>query len=136
MRKILEVLRLHFEAGLSGRAIALAVSLALSTVQECWRRFQAAGLSWPTDLDEEALEARLYPRSSMAPMVPLPDFATVQAALVSHKAMTRRHLWQQYRAEQPDGLGYSAFCAQLADFTAQQASGDNGCPGLRPRQEW
>ena len=32
MRKILEVLRLHFEAGLSGRAIALAVSLALSTV--------------------------------------------------------------------------------------------------------
>ncbi|MBD8527428.1 winged helix-turn-helix transcriptional regulator, partial [Pseudoxanthomonas sp. CAU 1598] len=122
MRKILEILRLHFEAGLSGRAIALAVSLALSTVQECLRRFQAAGLNWPTDLDEEALEARLYPRLASAPAVPLPDFAAVQTALVSHKAMTRRHLWQQYRAEYPDGLGYSAFCAQLATFTEQQAT--------------
>ena len=122
MRKILEILRLHFEAGLSGRAIALAVSLALSTVQECLRRFQAAGLSWPTELDEDALEARLYPRVPSAPALPLPDFAAVQSALVSHKAMTRRHLWQRYRADHPDGLGYSAFCAQLAAFTAQQAT--------------
>jgi transposase len=122
MRKILEILRLRFEAGLSGRAIALAASLALSTVQECLRRFQAAGLSWPTALDEEALEARLYPRVPSTQALPLPDFAAVQAALVSHKAMTRRHLWQQYRAEQPNGVGYSAFCAQLAAFTAQQAT--------------
>lgn len=122
MRKILEILRLHFEAGLRGRAIALAVSLALSTVQECLRRFQAAGLSWPTELDEDALEAQLYPRVPSAPVVPLPDFAAIQAALVSHKAMTRRHLWERYRAEQPGGLGYSAFCAQLAEFTAQQTT--------------
>lgn len=120
MRKIFEVLRLHFEAGASGRAIALAVGIALSTVQECLRRFLASGLPWPVDLDEEALEAQLYPRESAPSALPMPDFAVVQAALLSHKSMTRQHVWEQYRAEHPEGLRYSAFCAHLAAFLQQQ----------------
>jgi len=120
MRKIFEILRLHFEAGTSGRAIALAVCVALSTVQECLRRFAASGLTWPVDLDEAALEACLYPREAVVPAVPVPDFAAIQGALLSHKAMTRRHLWERYRLEQPDGLGYSAFCAHYAAFAQQQ----------------
>ncbi|MDZ4283893.1 MAG: IS21 family transposase [Hydrogenophaga sp.] len=119
MRKTLEILRLHFEAGASGRAIALAVCVALSTVQECLRRFLASGLTWPVDLDEPALEARLYPREAVV-SVPLPDFAAMQTALLGHKAMTRRHLWEQYRAAHPEGLGYSAFCAHYASFTERQ----------------
>ena len=43
---------LHFEQHLSGRAIALAVQCALSSVQECLRRFVASDLSWPVTLDE------------------------------------------------------------------------------------
>lgn len=120
MRKIVEILRLHFEAQASGRAIALAVCVALSTVQECLRRFAASGLSWPVDLDEAALEARLYPREAVVPAAPLPDLAAMQVALLGHKAMTRRHLWECYRAEHPDGLGYSAFCAHYASFAQQQ----------------
>lgn len=120
MRKIFEVLRLHFEAGASGRAIALAVGIALSTVQECLRRFVASGLPWPVDLCEEALEARLYPRESVPPTQPMPDFAAVQATLLSHKSMTRRHVWEEYRAAHPEGLRYSAFCAHLAAFLRQQ----------------
>jgi len=120
MRKILEILRLHFEAGASGRAIALAVCLALSTVQECLRRFGASGLTWPVELDEAALEARLYPREPAAPAVPAPDFVAIQTALLGHKAMTRRHLWERYRADHPAGWGYSAFCAHFAVFSQQQ----------------
>ena len=56
MRKILEILRLHFEQGASGRAIARAVCVALATVQDCLRRFASSGLSWPVDLDEEAFD--------------------------------------------------------------------------------
>jgi transposase len=120
MRKILEILRLHFEARASGRAIALAVCVALSTVQDCLRRFLASGLIWPVDLDEAALEERLYPREPVVPAVPVPDFAAIQTALLGHKAMTRRHLWEIYRVEQPDGLRYSAFCAHYASFAEGQ----------------
>lgn len=120
MRKIVEILQLHFEWKLSGRLIAQTVSAALSTVQECLRRFAASDLSWPVDLDEAALEARLYPREPGAARVPQPDFGAVQTALASHKAMTRRHVWERYRAEHSDGLGYSAFCAQYAKFTGEQ----------------
>jgi transposase len=120
MRKVLEILRLHFDAGASGRVIALAVGIALSTVQECLRRFVAAGLTWPIDLDEAALEALLYPPEAKVAAVPLPDFASIQASLLSHKSMTRRHLWQEYRAMHGDGLGYSAFCAHYARFLEQQ----------------
>ncbi|MFN9732120.1 MAG: IS21 family transposase [Pseudomonadota bacterium] len=120
MRKVLEILRLHFDARASGRAIALAVCVALSTVQDCLRRFRASGLTWPVDLDEAALEARLYPREAVVPIVPLPDFVAIQTTLLGHKAMTRRHLWQRYRADHPEGWGYSAFCAHYAAFAQQQ----------------
>lgn len=120
MRKILEILRLHFDHHASGRAIARAVCVALATVQECLRRFHAAGLTWPSDLDGAALEALLYPPPPRSPDRPLPDFPAIQKALAGHKAMTRRHLWEAYRTQHPDGLGYSAFCEHYAVFLAQQ----------------
>ena len=40
-------LRVKFECGRSDRAIAVAVSVARSTVQLCVVRFGAAGLTWP-----------------------------------------------------------------------------------------
>lgn len=120
MRKILEILRLHFEGKLSGRAIARSVCVAVATVQDCLRRFLSSGLSWPVTLDEAALEARLYPPPVAGPDPRLPDFGAVQALLLSHKAMTRRHAWERYRAEQADGLGYSAFCAKYSQFVEAQ----------------
>jgi transposase len=44
MRKIREVLRLKYAAGLSDRQIAAAVGSARSTVQECLRRCRVAGI--------------------------------------------------------------------------------------------
>lgn len=122
MRKILEILRLHFEHDASGRAIARAVCVALATVQDCLRRFASSGLSWPVDLEEEALAARLYPSAAKRAAPPLPDFVAIQQSLAGHKAMTRQHLWQRYREDHPDGLGYSAFCAHYARFVGQQKS--------------
>ena len=119
MRKILEILRLKFEHGLSGRAIAVAVCAALSTVQECLRRFAASGLGWPVTLDETALEALLYPREVIVDQT-LPDFSAVAARLGSFKGMTRERVWQEYRQAQPEGLSYSAFCASFARFLGLQ----------------
>jgi transposase len=113
MRKILEILRLHFDHGLSGRAIALAVQCALSTVQECLKRFLAAGLSWPVALDPEALEARLYPRVERSEE---PDYAAALERLRSFKGITRERVWQEQRDGGLTALSYSAFCAGLARY--------------------
>jgi transposase len=113
MRKIREMLRLKYEAGLTERQIAASVGVVRSTVQECLRRARQAQISWPlpSALDEAALEARLYPpRSCSEPTTPPPDFAAIHAELARHKGMTRRLAWQEYKATQPDGWQYTQFC--------------------------
>ncbi|MHB8404386.1 MAG: hypothetical protein ACYDCJ_03080 [Gammaproteobacteria bacterium] len=79
MRKIREILRLHQEQGLRTRQIATSVGCALSTVQEGLRQAEATGLGWPlpAELDEAALQARLYPPPMTVVDYPLPDFAVV-----------------------------------------------------------
>jgi transposase len=112
MRKIREVLRLRSEAGLSQRAIAGSCRLGRSTVRDYLLRAQAAGLSWPLPdgLDDEELERRLFPlpRAS-AERRPTPDWSTVHREL-RRKGVTLALLWQDYRADHPDGYQYSQFC--------------------------
>jgi predicted transcriptional regulator len=59
MRKIKDVLRLKFEAGLSHERIAAAVGLSKGAVSNYVQRATQAGLSAPlsADLDDAALEA-------------------------------------------------------------------------------
>lgn len=113
MRRIREVLRLKAESQLTDQQIADSVRCARSTVQECVRRARTAGISWPlpADLDDDALVARLYPTLA-APSYPAPDFERIEAEL-KRKGVTRKLLWQEYRAAQPAGCGYSAFCRDL-----------------------
>lgn len=117
MRKIRELLRLKFALGLSIHKIAASLTIARSTVTECLRRAAAAGIAWPLaqELDDGQLEARLYPRQQAAPNVALPDFAHLQREL-SRPGVTRLLLWQEYKAQHPDGLQYSAFCDHFRAF--------------------
>ena len=110
MRKVHDILRLQ-AAGLSARQIAASVSLARSTVAECLRRARLAGLGWPLpgDLDEAALERRLYPPPTEAEIRAPVDWARVQREL-RRRGVTLTLLWQEYIAEQPDGYRYSRFC--------------------------
>ena len=66
MRRLRELLRLKYEAGLSHRAIAQACAVGLGTVSEYLARATAAGVRWPLpdDLDDAALEARCLPAPS------------------------------------------------------------------------
>ena len=120
MRKIREVLRLK-AAGLSDRKIAAAIGSARSTVQECLNRARAAGIAWPltAELDEQALQARLYRREVPLSTRPVPDFAHLHAEL-SRPGVTRLLLWQEYKAAQPDGWQYSIFCEQYRRWLATQ----------------
>ena len=64
MRQLRELLRLKYGAGLGHRAIAQACAVGLGTVTAYLQRAAAAGLRWPLpdDLDDAALEARLFAR--------------------------------------------------------------------------
>lgn len=120
MRKVREILRLK-AAGMSGRQIAMAIGSALSTVQTCLRRAEAAGLAWPLaeELTEAALEEQLYPREAPPSTRPVPDFAALHAEL-ARPGVTRLLLWQEYKACYPDGWQYSVFCEQLRRWLRTQ----------------
>ena len=121
MRKIREILRLK-ASGLSPRQIAASIGGALSTVQQCLHRAAQASLSWPLldELDDVRLEALLYPRRAPAIEIALPDFAHVQREL-SRPGVTRMLLWQEYKAQHPDGLQYTAFCVQYSKWREHTA---------------
>ena len=64
MRKISEVLRLHFDLKCSYRDIARGQNVSISTVHEYLARAKAAKIEWPLpeDLSEEELYGHLYCR--------------------------------------------------------------------------
>lgn len=121
MRKIRDVLRLKFEAGVGERQIADALGVARSTVQEALRRAREGGITWPLppELTEVALQARLYPHRVVVPTIPLPDFPAIHAEL-SRKGVTRTLLWQEYKSVHADGLEYSAFCDHYRAWASRQ----------------
>ena len=113
MRCVREILRLKAD-GLSDRAIARSTGLARSTVSEYVGRGRAAGLTWPlpAELTDTALEALLFVGAGIAPGTrrkPEPDWAHLHREQ-RRPGVTLMLLWQEYRAAQPDGYGYSRFC--------------------------
>jgi transposase len=113
MRKIREVLRLRFASELSQRAIARSLGLSQGAVCEYLDRARRAGAVWPLPdaLDDERLEALLFPPLSGTPddQRPKPDWALVHREL-RRPSVTLALLWEEYRANAPDGFGYSWFC--------------------------
>jgi len=112
MRKITEVLRLYFEHSRSKREIARIIGVSPTTVTDYLSRAKLAGLSspLPSDMDEAALERRLFPPNQPSTVQrPVPDWTQVHANL-RRKGVTLDLLWQEYKAEQTDGFQYSAFC--------------------------
>src|SRR6202049_4301463 len=82
MRKIRDVLRLS-AGGMSKRKIAISLGVGATSAGDCIRRARRAGLAWPLpeDLDDEALEARLFPASASLAEIkarrPQPGWAAV-----------------------------------------------------------
>jgi transposase len=121
MRKVSDVLRLKFEAGLSNRQIAKSLSIARPTVAEYLRRFDAAQLQWSeaATLGEAVLEGKLFPAVSRPATArrPEPDWVVVHQEL-RRKGVTQMLLWQEYRSVHPDGFEYSWFCDHYRVFRA------------------
>src|ERR1700683_2981491 len=113
MRRLRDVLRLKYEAGLTHRAIALACTVGLGTVSSFLGRAKAAGLTWPLPdgLDDAALEARVFGRpADQGPRAQaLPAWSALHQEL-KRPGVTLQLLWTEYRATDPTGYAYSHFC--------------------------
>jgi transposase len=88
------------------------VGVSRYTVAEYLRRAGVVGITWPVPdgLDDAALERRLFSPPFVAePSRPQPDWPRLHAEL-RRPGVTLLLLWEEYRAGQPEGYGYSRFC--------------------------
>jgi transposase len=113
MRKIREVLRLKWSLGLSHRAIGRSCGIGHTVVAEYLKRAEKAGVRWPLPpaWDNSHLEKLLFPPPIHLPSAqrPLPDWPRLHQEL-KRKGVTLALLWEEYKAEHPEGFQYSRFC--------------------------
>lgn len=114
MRKIKDILRLRYEAGLPYRGIANALNIGYGTVVDYLNRAQRAGVGWPVPegMHERDLGRLLFPTQAVTGQRRFaePDFPEVCREL-KRKGVTKLLLWQEYRQRHPDdGYSYAQFC--------------------------
>ena len=118
MKKIREVLRLKHEQGLSHQAVAQACAVGVGTVNRYLQRATQCGLVWPlpAELDDAALEARLFPRAVPVHDRSRPDCAHIHREL-KRTGVTLQLLWEEYAQVHPDGYRRSQFCEIYREWT-------------------
>jgi len=118
MRRLKELLRLKYVAGLSHRQIATSLNISTGVVSKYVHLAEVAGLRYPVpdDIDDARLhlltDTPSVSSSESRVTLPLvaPDFALVHQEL-KRKGVTRLLLWQEYAASwQRAAYGYSQFC--------------------------
>ena len=113
MKKLREVFRLRFEFGYSHRQIANSVAISPGTVCEYLSLFRVSGLKWDevSNDSDERLEQLVYRHpvsSSRGLSRPQPDWSEVRLEL-QRKGVTLLLLCNEYKSQNPDGLGYTQF---------------------------
>ena len=112
MRKVRDVLRLKHTLGMSLRQISEATGVGKTVVGEYVRRAGVIGITWPVPeaIDDAELDRRLFPvPCETGPPRAAIDWRKIHAEM-KRRSVTLVLLWQEYRAEQADGYGYSRFC--------------------------
>ena len=119
MRRVREVLRLRHALGMSDRSIAQSLGIGKTTVGEYVCRAKVIGITWPVpeEIDDAELERRLFtaPSFEEKPKRPPLDWPRLHEEL-KRRGVTLMLLWLEYRANEPDGFGYSRFCGLYGDW--------------------
>ena len=121
MRKIKDVLRLKYEAGLSCRQIAASLKLSVGVISKYAKAAEAAGLLWPLPdgLDDTALEARLFPPATSVREHVMPDCAYVHQEL-KRKGVTLMLLWEEYQVScAGQAYQYAQFCVYYRQYRSR-----------------
>lgn len=121
MSQIKQLLRLHQQGG-GKKHIARTLGISRNTVKTYLDKITAAGLEIDDllALDDPVLCQRLHAGN---PAYKDPRFTYFSDRLdyftreLSEVGVTRKLLWEEYRAAAPDGYGYSQFCYHLSRHT-------------------
>ena len=111
MKHIRKIIELKELTDLSVRAIRNALNLPRSTVNDYLTAYKASDLTLELiqSLNDDQIYTALFGDKTKGSARPLPDFAKMNTEL-KKKHVTRSLLWEEYREQHPDGLGYSQFC--------------------------
>ena len=122
MRKIRDVLRLHFDCRLPNKIVGKSLGISPATVHEYLVRFQQAGFSWPLppDVDDTTLEHALFTTTRLrgGESRPEPDWNAIHVEL-HRKGVTLALLWREYVDQHPAGYQYSHFCERYRRHAAR-----------------
>jgi transposase len=120
LEKAREILRQHFELGLSQREIAKSANVSLGTVSGIIARARSAGLKCPLPKSNKELGSYLYPpqTSGSKKKYAEPDMGYIHKEM-QKKGLTLTLLWEEYKSENPDGLMYTQFCERYREFRKQ-----------------
>jgi hypothetical protein len=104
----------------SAREIGRTLGVARSTIQDNLKRASAAGLAWPLagDLTDGVLEQRLFDHAGVKRGFRRraePDWGSLACEL-KRPGVNLMVLWEEYRAVDPAGYGYSRFCDLFREF--------------------
>ena len=127
MRKIRDILRLRYAAGLSIRQIKESTKASIGAIQKLLTKAAELGLSWPLpdELDDNQLAQLFYPGADTATSsrYQLPEWSVIHQEL-KRKGMTKQLLWEEYTQQYPNRCySYSQFCERYRHWcTAQKRS--------------
>ena len=123
MRKLREVLRLSYSAGLSIRKISASTKISVGSIQNILKLAEQLKITWPLpeDWDDQTLALKFYPRSDAQPSAKFqePVWTDVHMEL-KKKGLTKQLLWEEYTQQYPNRCySYSQFCARYAELAEE-----------------
>ncbi len=124
MRKIRDVLRLHFEADLSVRKISASTKISVGAIAKLLKKANELPLSWPLpdSMDDSELARLFYPQADTKPSTKfqVPDWTVIHRDLRG-KGVTKTLLWEEYCQQCPNRCySYSQFCDRYLHWLKKQ----------------
>lgn len=124
MRKIREVLRLRWQAGLSYRQIHRSTKVSLGKIKQLLSQAEVHGLSWPLpdEMSEQQLAQLFYPGSDShsSTRFQVPDWAAMHQEL-KKKFVSKQLLWEEYTQRYPNRCySYSQYCSLYMQWLGKQ----------------
>ena len=120
MDKIREIIRIKEQANLSERAIARALHISRPVVNNYLAAIERAGLDYAAvkEMDDDTLREILQNKCTAVSerYKELSGKFDYLARELKRTGVTLLRLWQEYRAECPDGYHYSQFCYHFQNW--------------------